>query len=375
MQALNTQLGLRWKILLLPARKKGHAGGSSATQSLVAPNSAFVRRRSLSRGRSASPGPRRTASPLGVSVAQRRVQLAERTAESALSGVGQVAEEIRHACSIVEAAISEARSVHGEIESKVSSLEAQAATSTAHITDALSKRVGEVMAETEAKTSHVVGTVAQQLEKEIQAVALSTAATAETMTCTAVEGMRRDVQAQIEQNRADALRDSNAVQKKVDQVSEELQKLTAQLNQFKPGSVQAVGEVQGKVSEEFQQRLVAQSERIDKLSESVIQSQKTAQDTAEMLQTILVGMENLGENFKQLQENMDYWQMPENPNVEAEHQRLNEELLKEVPLFNTSHTRTNDRKCKPNYFLSPSSDTCIFKFSRRKIYLNHKDGQ
>ena len=51
-----------------------------------------------------------------------------------------------------------------------------------------------------------------------------------------------------------------------------------------------------------------------------------------MLQTILVGMENLGENFKQLQQNMDYWQMPENPTVEAEHQRFNEELLKEVPL-------------------------------------------
>ena len=93
-----------------------------------------------------------------------------------------------------------------------------------------------------------------------------------------------------------------------------------------------MGEVQGKVSEEFQQRLVAQSERIDKLTESVIQSQKTAQDTAEMLQTILLGMKNLGENFKQLQENMDYWKMPENPNVEAEHQRLNEELLKAVPL-------------------------------------------
>ena len=75
---------------------------------------------------------------------------------------------------------------------------------------------------------------------------------------------------------------------------------------------------------------MAQSERIDKLLESVIQSQKTAQDNAEMLQTILVGMENLGENFKQLQENMDYWQMPENPTVEAEHQRLNEDFLKEV---------------------------------------------
>ena len=257
MQAFNMQLGLHWKILLLPHAKKDML---VAAQSLVAPNSAFARRRSLSRGRSASPGPRRTALPLDVLVAQRCAQLAERTAESALSGVGQVAEEIRHAHSVAEVAISKTRSVHREIESKVSSLEVQAAASTAHITDVLSKCVGEVVAETEAKTSHVVGMVAQQLEKKIQAAASSTAATAKIMTCTAVEGMRRDVQAQIEQNRVDALRDSNAVQKKVDQISEELQKLIAQLNQFNPASVQAVGEVQGKVSEEFQQRLVAQSE-------------------------------------------------------------------------------------------------------------------
>ena len=77
--------------------------------------------------------------------------------------------------------------------------------------------------------------------------ASSTAVTAEVTTRTAVEGMRRDVQAQIEQNRVDALRKSKAVHSKVDQVSEELQKLTAQLNQFKPASVQTVGEVQNKV--------------------------------------------------------------------------------------------------------------------------------
>ena len=78
---------------------------------------------------------------------------------------------------------------------------------------------------------------------------------------------------------------------------------------------------------------MAQNERIDKLSESVNQSQITVQDTAELVQTILVGMENLGENFKQLQENMDYWHMPENPNAETEHQKLNEELLREVFLL------------------------------------------
>ena len=88
---------------------------------------------------------------------------------------------------------------------------------------------------------------------------------------------------QIEQNNVDTLRKSEEVHCKVDQVSEEQQKLTAQLNQFKPASVQIVDEMQNQVSEEFQQRLVVQAERIDKLSESVIKSKKTAQDNAELM--------------------------------------------------------------------------------------------
>ena len=92
----------------------------------------------------------------------------------------------------------------------------------------------------------------------------------------------------------------------VNQLSAQLQKLTYLLNQFKPASEKSVGVVQDKVTEDFQQRLVTQTERIDKLSQSVIESQKNVKDTAETMQTILVGMENLGENFKQLQESMDY---------------------------------------------------------------------
>ena len=72
---------------------------------------------------------------------------------------------------------------------------------------------------------------------------------------------------------------------------------------------------------------------------------------------------------------MDYWQMPENPNVEAEHQRLNERIIDRSASVSTGHTRTNDRKCKPSYFLSPSSDTCIFKYLKRRIYLHNKDGR
>ena len=58
--------------------------------------------------------------------------------------------------------------------------------------------------------------------------------------------------------------------------------------------------MQNKVSEDVQQKLVAQTVRIDQLSEIVNQSQKTAQDNADMLQTFLVRMDNLGGNFKQL---------------------------------------------------------------------------
>ena len=45
-------------------------------------------------------------------------------------------------------------------------------------------------------------------------------------------------------------------------------------------------------------------ERIGQLSISVNESQKFAENNAQMLQTQLVGIENMGGNFKKLQEDM-----------------------------------------------------------------------
>ena len=53
---------------------------------------------------------------MDVSVAQRRAQLATQTAESAMSRVGRVAEETRHARSIAEAAIAEAAVASSRME-------------------------------------------------------------------------------------------------------------------------------------------------------------------------------------------------------------------------------------------------------------------
>ena len=75
--------------------------------------------------------------------------------------------------------------------------------STAHAIEVLSGRMGEVAEHSQVQTLRVAVAVAQQLEKEIEAAATSTAVTAEIQMRTAVEWMRRDIQAQIDQNRAD----------------------------------------------------------------------------------------------------------------------------------------------------------------------------
>ena len=110
-----------------------------------------------------------------------------------MSGVGRVADETRCAREVVEATTAEAGSVHGEVQSKVASLTERADASATHTIEILSGRVQEVAKHSQAQTSCVAEAVAQQLEKEIEAAATSAAATAEVQTCTAVEGMRRDV--------------------------------------------------------------------------------------------------------------------------------------------------------------------------------------
>ena len=305
-------------------RHTGQLPGSSATLSPRAPNSAFERRRAMTRARSASPGLRRSLSPLGISVAQRRAQLTEQVAESAMSGVGRVADETRRAREVAEAAIAEAKSVHGEVQSKVASLTARADASAAHAVEVLSGRVQEVAEQSQVQTSRVAVAVAQQLEKEIEAAASSTAATAEIHTRTAVEGMRRDVQAQIEQTRADAQRRDEETQKTIQQIAAGLEQLTKQLNDFRPVNVEHVGVAQKQVSENIEQRLNLQSNRIDDVTESVQKAQRAAEENAELLQNLLVGVENMGENLKNFREEFQ--------NAERVYEDVNEELLAEVPL-------------------------------------------
>ena len=135
-------------------------------------------------------------------VVQRYVQLVAQTVESAMSNVARVAEATQLAHGIVEATIAKAIAIRSQMESKVASLVAQVEASTAHVVNALSKCMKEVAAHTKEQTSCVVGTIVQQLDKEIEATAVSATVVSERHTRSAVDNLRDEVKAHLEQNRA-----------------------------------------------------------------------------------------------------------------------------------------------------------------------------
>ena len=286
------------------AHHAGRLRGSSSTVSGRAPNAAYSRGVAAARARSASLGPRRSPSSLGLLVAQRRVHLAEQSVAMAISGVGCVEAETRRVRELVEATLVEARSVRGEVESHVATLAAVADVSATCAVTEIAGQVEKVVAYSDAQTLRIAAEVTQRLEKEIGAAATSTAATAEITTCTVVEGVRRDIQAQLDQNRVDALQCEEQAQKRVEEISKQLQTLTDRLNKFQPASEHAVGVTQEKLSEQVQQRFDAQGDRIHQLSETMLESQKATQTNAETLHSLLVGIENLGDNFKKMHEDM-----------------------------------------------------------------------
>ena len=50
---------------------------------------------------------------------------------------------------------------------------------------------------------------------------------------------------------------------------------------------------------------------MDVLSESVEKQQKAAEDNAELLQNLLIGVRNLGDNMKHIQKEIELWETPE----------------------------------------------------------------
>ena len=246
-------------------------------------------------------------------------------ADTALSHAGALTDQTIHAQSAAAEAISTAQSVREQVESHMMELSRRAEISASSAKGEMVEQLERVVAQTEAQTSHTAARVVHQLEQDIQVAASSATATSENLTHAAVADVRHNIQAQLEQNRADSQRRDAESKVKVDKIAADLATLTEQLNQFKPASTSDVMGSQLLLSSTVEDQLSLQSQRIDTVSESAQQAHKTAQDNAEILHTLLVGMENLGENVKQLREQIVSWEEPGE-------QEVFDDLLKEVPL-------------------------------------------
>ena len=128
------------------------AFGSSATKSCVAPNSAFTRWSALARSHSVSPALRRSLSPLGVLVVQQCVQLAEQVAESAMSGVGRVADEVRSARMEARVATTQAKSAKETMRTQTASFFVQVEASAEQVAEQMEGRLQALASHTKAQT-------------------------------------------------------------------------------------------------------------------------------------------------------------------------------------------------------------------------------
>ena len=121
---------------------------------------------------------------------------------------------------MVEATTAKAKSVQDEVESHVATFAVAVDASITCASEEITSRVKQVAEYSNVQASRVAADVMQRLEQEIVAAATSTAVTAEVTMRTVVEGVRRDIQAQIEQNCMDALRREQEAQSRITEISQ-----------------------------------------------------------------------------------------------------------------------------------------------------------
>ena len=289
-------------------RRFGSPPGVSVQYVSMPPNATFESGRRTVRARSASPRPRRTISPSSLSVARQRVRAAEQKAETAISGVEDVASRIEHARRVAEEAIASSRTVQADVTARLSDVASRSIASVSGVVSEVEGKIREMAAQTEAQTSRVVAD-SQVKMREF------------------VEGHRRDLEAKLMQNQAEARQTAQDARKAFDDLSARLGNVATQLTQMNAAQGTEVATGREQMSQEFGARLQLQSQRIDSVSDSIQQMRQEAADNTKLLHDMIVNMENLGESVKNMQSEFMNWGTAENEmEVENEEDKLHEEL-------------------------------------------------
>ena len=82
------------------------------------------------------------------------------------------------------------------------------------------------------------------------------------------------------------------------------------------------------------EKLSASDKRVQDLSVALEDQKKNFVDNSGLLKDLLVGIENLGENLKSINQELDSWSNPEVQEAEREYAEVERQLLAEVPISN-----------------------------------------
>ena len=231
--------------------------------------------------------------------------MAEQMASSTVSGVGEVSQRMHYAQSVAETAISEARITRKTIEEEMAQIRARADASASTVAHGLSNKIDQVAVGAEQIASRVVGDTSQQLESGLGAVMTSTTATAEITARTAIEGVRQEMLSQFDHVREANRLQAADIKRQMNEISTELQKLAQQLIAFKTVAEHAVGKNGRQITTRYDEQFAVQTANIETLANAVSKADKSATETSKSMQDLVIGVENLGEYFKAMQEKLD----------------------------------------------------------------------
>ena len=222
-------------------RRFGLPPGVGVQYVSMPPNATFESGRRSVRTRSVSPRPRRTISPSSLSVAQQRIRTAEQKADTAISGVEDVASWVEHARRVAEDAIASSRTVQADVQAKISEVVSQQVANVSGMAANIEGKIREMAAHSEAQASRAVA------DSQVQ-------------TREFVEAHRRDLEAKLTQNQAEARQTAQDAKEAFDELSTRLGAVATQLMQMNTEPRMDVATGKEQLSQEFDTRLQLHSQ-------------------------------------------------------------------------------------------------------------------
>ena len=109
----------------------------------------------------------------------------------------------------------------------------------------------------------------------------------------------------MSQNRADFEQRQETTIHTIAKISANLDLLTNQLNHLKPASGSDVESLQEKLTQQVTEKLSASDKRVQDLSVALEDQKKNIADNSGLLKDLLIGIKNLGENLKSINQELD----------------------------------------------------------------------